>query len=140
MVLNAVRLMYLRGLLGVVSLIVLFATRDELKKRILEQTPNADDTTVGSAITVAAALGIVILVVYLLLAMQVGRGKNWARIVTWVIAALGILGFLGGLAQPAPMLSRIISVLAVLIDIAIAVLLILAPSNEYFSASSAALR
>jgi hypothetical protein len=71
-------------------------------------------------------------VLYILLALQVGKGKNWARIVTWVLASLGVLSGLAALAQPEPALSRILSIIGLLVDIAIIVLLAQRPSNEYF--------
>lgn len=131
-VVNAVRLMVLRAAIGLASIIVLFATRDDLKRRILERTPTASDAAINAAITVGAVVGIVILVFYLFLAHLVRRGVSWARIVTWVIAGLGILGAVTGFTQPAPTLSRTLGIIVGLIDIAIVVLLARGPSNEYF--------
>jgi hypothetical protein len=130
---TAVRLMYLRAALGVLSLIVLFATQDDLKRRIRESSPNLDDSSVNSALTIGAVFGVVLLVLYVLLAIQVAKGRNWARIVTWVIGGLAILGFLGALASAATPFYRVLGVLTVLIDITVVVLLALGPSNAYFS-------
>lgn len=131
-VVNAVRLMFLRVGIGVISIIVLFATKDDLKKRILENTPNASKSTLDAAVTIGAVIGVVFLVLYALLAMQVNKGKNWARIVTWVLAGLGILFGLIGFGSPAPALTRVISVIDLLLDIAIVVFLALSASNRYF--------
>jgi hypothetical protein len=129
---NAVRLMLLRSAIGVVSLIVLFATKDDLKKRILAKTPSATNSTVNAALTVAAVFGIIVLVFYVFLAFQVRNGKSWARIVTWVIAGLGILGGLLSFSQPDPPLSRVLGVLVGLIDVAVVILLALRDSNRFF--------
>jgi hypothetical protein len=81
---------------------------------------------------VAAVTGIVILLFYVFLAFQIRRGANWARIVTWVIAGLGILGALVSLGQPDPPISRILGVIVALIDLAVVILLATRESNRYF--------
>jgi hypothetical protein len=129
---NAVRLMFLRVGIGLISIIVLFATKNDLKKQLLKNNVNATDSTVNAAIAVGAVIGIVFLVLYALLAVKVSKGRNWARIVTWVLAGLGILFGLIGLGSPAPGLSRILSILDLLIDVAIVVLLAQPVSNRYF--------
>jgi hypothetical protein len=128
----AVRLLYLSVFIGLIGLIVLFATRDDLKKQILKDTPNASDSTVNAALTVGAVIAIVFLVLYALLAWQVSKGKNWARITTWVLAGLGILSGLVGFARPEPTGSRILGIVGVVIDIAVIVLLAQSASNRYF--------
>jgi hypothetical protein len=67
-----------------------------------------------------------------LLAMQVRKGKNWARIVTWVFAGLGVLGSLGSIVQVAPPLSHVVSIVTGLLDLAVIILLAQRSSNEYF--------
>lgn len=129
---NAVRLMFVQVVISAVSLIVLFATKDELRKQIRKDTPNASDATVNGALAVAAVIGFVFLVLYALLATQVAKGKNWARIVTWVLAGIGILSGLVGLGQSAPALGHALGVVALLVEIAIVVFLALASSNRYF--------
>jgi hypothetical protein len=131
-VVTAVRLMLLRSAVGVIAVIVLFATRDELKKRILARTPHATNATVDAALIAAAAFNVALLVFYVFLAFQVRKGANWARIVTWVIAGLGILGALISFGQPDTPLSRGLGVLVGLIDVAVVVLLATGASNRYF--------
>ena len=131
-VVNAVRLMLLRSAIGVISVIVLFATKDDLKKRILKDTPSASNSTVNAELGVAAGIGIVILVFYVFLAFQIRKGANWARIVTFVIAGLGILGALISFGQPDPPLSRALGIVVALIDVAVVVLLASGPSNRFF--------
>jgi hypothetical protein len=131
-VVNAVRLMLLRSTLGVISLIVLFATKDDLKKRILKDQPTASDATVNAALGVAAGIGLVILVFYVFLAFQIRKGANWARIVTFVIAGLGILGALISFGQPDPPVSRALGIVVAVIDVAVVVLLASGGSNRFF--------
>ncbi|PZS22715.1 MAG: hypothetical protein DLM54_02520 [Acidimicrobiales bacterium] len=133
---TAVRLMLIRAALGVVSIIVVLATKDTLKAviRAHNHTVGAAnlDGLVNTAVTVGLVIGIIFIVLYVVLALQVRQAKNWARITTWVIAGLGVLSALGSLAQPEPAISRLVALISGILDIAIIVLLAQRPSNRYF--------
>ena len=133
---NAVTLMYVRAALGVVGIVILLATKDTLKKDLLKKNPTADAAKLDSLFNTAIAAGIVgavvFLVLYVLLAMQVAKGKQWARIVTLVLAALGVLSMLVSFASTMPALSHVISVVSGLLDLAILVLLLTGGSGAYF--------
>ncbi len=133
---NAVRLMFVQAALSVLGFVVLLATKDTLRKEIFKKNTDYStqklDDVVNAAITIGIVIGIIFTILYVLLALQVGKGKNWARIVTWVLAGLGVLSGLLSLGQPEPALSRVLSIIGLLIDIAIIVLLAMKPSNEYF--------
>jgi hypothetical protein len=133
---NAVRLMFVGAGLSVLSLILLLATKDSLKKEILKKNTDYSATKLDDALNAAIAVGVVIglvfIVLYVLLALQVGKGKNWARIVTWVLAGLGVLGALTAFAQPEPAASRVLTLIGGLVDLAIIIFLAQKPSNEYF--------
>ncbi|MGI8881710.1 MAG: hypothetical protein ACR2KJ_14640 [Jatrophihabitans sp.] len=132
---NAVLLMYIRAGLGVISLIALFATKSSLKKQIAkDHSYDADklNSLVNTAIVIGAVLGVIFIVLYVLLAMQVAKGKNWARIVTWVVSAIGVLSLLGALGNSTAF-TKILSIIGGLLSIAIIVLLAMGPSNQYFA-------
>jgi hypothetical protein len=133
---NAVRLMFTQAGLSVLGFIVLLATKDTLRKEILKKNSDYSaqklDDVVNAAIAIGIVIGIIFTVLYVLLALQVGKGKNWARVVTWVLAGLGVLSGLVSLTQPEPALSRVLSIIGLLIDIAIIAFLLQKPSNEYF--------
>ena len=74
----------------------------------------------------------VFLVLYVLLAMQVAKGKNWARIVTLVLAGLGVLSLISSFVATAPALSHVVSIVSGLIDLGIFVLLLTGGSGAYF--------
>lgn len=135
-VVNAVRLMFVRAAFGVISVIVLLATKDTLKSEILKKNLTADpqrlDSLLNTVIVVGIVFGLIFVVLYIALALQVGKGKNWARVVSWVLAGLGILSALLSLAQPQAGLTRVSSLISGVIDIAIVVLLAQRASNEYF--------
>lgn len=131
-VVNAVRLMLLRSAVSVGGVLVLFAMRDDLKRRYLRANPDASPSEASVQLTVAVVTTVVILVFYVFLAFQVRRGAPWARIVTWVIAGLGILGALLSFGQPDPPLSRVLGVLVGIIDVAVVALLGVRDSNQFF--------
>ena len=131
-VLLTVRLMLLRSAVSVVSVIVQFATWDDLRRRYLDKHPTVRPGTVDTTLTFAAVFSIVLLLFYAFLAFQVRRGANWARIVTWVIAGLGIIGALVSFGEPDSPLSRTLGIVIGFIDLAVVVLLLLPESNRYF--------
>jgi hypothetical protein len=135
-VLNATRLMFVRAAISLLSLIALLATKNSLRSEILKKNPSYDssklDTVVNAAIAVGIVLGIIFIVLYVFLALQVGKGKNWARIVALILAALGVLGAISSLVQTSPALSKIIAVVEGLMDLAIFVLLMQRASSRYF--------
>jgi hypothetical protein len=135
-VVNAVRLMFVAAVIGLVSLIVALSTKSTLRTDIAKKNPDFDsaklNTAVNVAITAGVVFGIVFIVLFILLALQVRKGKNWARIVTWVITGLGIVSALASLGQTIAPASRVVGVISGLLDIAIVVLLLQKPSNAFF--------
>lgn len=133
---NAVRLMFVVAALSLISTIVAFATKNQLKDRIEKANPDVSsariDSLLNTAFTVGLLIGLVFLVLYVLLAFQVRAGKNWARIVTWIFAGLGVIGALSSLASTETPLSRVFSLISGIIDIVIIVLLAQGASNRYF--------
>lgn len=135
-VIRATLLMFLQAALGLVGLIFSFADADGLKDSIRDSdsslTPDQVDSAYTLSLAVAVVIGLIFAAAYVLLAIQVRKGKNWARITTLVIAGISILFGLLGLAASAPALSRVLGIVGLLINIAIVVLLVLKPSSEFF--------
>ena len=136
---TATRLMFLRAAIGLISLIAVFATKNTLKSKIRDNNPNYDaaklNTVLNAAIVVAVVVGVIFLVLYILLALQVGKGKGWARVVTMVFAGLGILSAISSLVQTEPALTKVLAVVEALIDISVIVLLAQSQSSRYFTSS-----
>jgi len=132
----AVRLMFVRAAFGLIGLVLVLATKSSMRAQIAKRTPSLTKAQIDTAVTVGVAfgviLGIVFIVLYVVLALQVAKGKNWARITAFVLAGLGILGAVLSLLQPATALSRVASLIAGLLDAAIIVLLARRPSGDYF--------
>ena len=82
--------------------IIQLADADGFQDSIREASPNLTPDEVDAAyalgVVFTVLIGLIFAALYLLLAIQVRKGKNWARIVTWVLAGLGVLGGLLGLA------------------------------------------
>jgi hypothetical protein len=133
-VVTAVRLMFARVAISIASVVVLITTRGTFRRKYLDDHPDASASTVNAALTSGIVIGIVILVFYLFLALQVRRGANWARVTTWVIAGLGIIGALVSFGQPDTPTTRILGGVSGLLDVAVVVLLALRDSNRFFAA------
>jgi len=116
--------------------VVTLLTVDSIKEQVRTASPTLDqsmvDTAAGVAIGAAIFFGIIGIGVWILLAFQVRAGKNWARIVTFVFAGLGLLIGLASFAQPSSAFSHVLLLLAVATDITLIVLLTRGPSAEFF--------
>ena len=101
----------------------------------LEQGADAEFArqTAEAGATIGAVVGFIFIAVYGLFVWFAWRGYNWARIVLWVLAGLGILSGLAGLAlgSPLPFLSAL-NVFQLLLLVAAAVFLALKPSSEWY--------
>ena len=82
---------------------------------------------------IGIVLGFAFIAVYGLFVWFAWRGRNWARIVLWVIGGLGIVSGLAGLAvgSPLPFLGAL-GVFQLLLVTGAVVLLALKPSNEWY--------
>lgn len=135
-VVNAFRLILVQAALSLVNIVVALLTTDAIREQVRSSSPTLDqsmvDAAVGVAIAMAVVFGLIGIGVWILVAFKVRAGKNWARIVTFVFAGLGLLSGLASFAQPAAAASHLLAVVALAIDIALIVLLTRGPSAEYF--------
>jgi hypothetical protein len=91
----AVWLLYLYAALQVVGVIVAVATLGRMQeafKLAFKETPNADQAgTIGAVIAVFYAIfGILFAAGFVVLAILDGKGKNPARIITWVLGGIAV--------------------------------------------------
>ncbi|MBG6183941.1 hypothetical protein IWX65_001909 [Arthrobacter sp. CAN_A214] len=96
-------------------------TPDQLADLEASGLDPASLTSLISTIVIVVAL--ISLALYVLIAVMIRRGKNWARITGTVFAALSIFGIASGF----------LAAISVLLGIAGIVLCYLKPSNEYFA-------
>ena len=103
--------------------------RTGLQQTDLETTREA--AQLGAKLGIA--VGFVFVIVYGLFVWFAWRGRNWARIVLWVFAGLGIVSGLANLSvgSPLPFLTAVGGFEALLL-LAAVVLLALKPSNEWY--------
>lgn len=137
-VVRAVQLMLASVVIGIIGAILTFTSGDSIRESIRESDPSLTAAEVDQAynlgVGVAVFFGLVFAVLYALLAFQVRKGKNWARIVTFVLAGLGVLGGLLGLIGTGTSLEKVLNVIQLLIAVGIIVFLARRPANEYFAA------
>ena len=140
-VVRATLIMFVQAALGLLGLIINFADSAGIKDSIRSGNPNltADevDRAYATGLIFAIIIGLVFAALYVLLAIQMRKGKNWARITTMVIAGLSILFGLLGLFASAPALNRVLGIIGLVLNIAIFALLLTRPAKEYFAARRA---
>ncbi len=135
---TAVNLMFARAAFTILGFLVSLTQQDALRTAVHKASPNVDvDAAVTTALTVSIVLGVIFVVLYILLALQVRKGRNWARIVTWVVAGLAVLGGLASLAGTGTAIGKVLAVVVLVLDIAIIVLLARPAASVYFRARSA---
>jgi hypothetical protein len=127
--------------LGVVSAIVTFAQFDDLVQAALAaQGSDAELGAIGedvvrTTLIAAAVFGLLLTALELMFIWFAWNGRNWARIVLWVLGGLGVAGGLVGFVSPQPGQPGYLvglSVFTFLLTIAGIVLLALKPSNEWY--------
>jgi hypothetical protein len=135
-VVGAVRLMFARVGIGVVSAGITLAsgtaTREAIRARDPALAPAEVDEKYVQGAAVAVCLAAVVAVLYVLLALRVLHGRSWARIVTWVVAGLGVLGGLLGMFANGTGPERGVVLAGLLVDTAIVGLLARPRANAYF--------
>jgi hypothetical protein len=140
-VLRAVQLMFVRVAIGIIGAIVSLSSADAIKNAIRDNdpalSPDEVDTRYTAGVVTAIVIAVIIAVLFILLALQVRKGKNWARIVTWVLTGLSVLAALPGLFGTATGPEKTVGVIGLLVDVGIIVFLALKPSNQYFAAMKA---
>ena len=134
------KLIVAAGILSAVSSLVLAFTGGDSFVQIMEQQAQSQgqELPAGSAdamqggMMVAGIIGaIVSLGLYALVAFPVRKGKNWARILGTVFAAISVLGLFGGLFTFGPVYG-IMQILVILLGAAGIVLLYLPANSPYF--------
>ena len=135
-VVRAVQLMFARVGLGVVNASITLFSGTAIKDALRAEDPSLAPAEVAEKYTQIAAtavfLAAVLAVLYVLLALRVLHGRSWARIVTWVVAGLGLLGGAFGLFATGTDLEKGVVVVGLLVDAAIVVLLARPRANAYF--------
>jgi len=116
--------------LGVISLLLLLTDLDGFRADLAEASATqltADDVNAVVGITIGVTL--LILAAFAAVLWFAWQGRNWARIVLWVLGGINVLfGLLGAAGL------TFLSTIGLLLLIAGIVLLALKPSNEWYRA------
>lgn len=135
----AVNIIWVNIALSVLSTILTFLYLDTLVDAALEssgQTGQAVADTARAGAVIGAIIGLVIGAgLYLLLAIFIGKGHNWARIVYTILGAIGIIFGLIGLATGGtPVLMLLVSVVSMVLTAAAIFLLWKKESTAWLTA------
>jgi multisubunit Na+/H+ antiporter MnhC subunit len=121
---------------GIIGTIVSLSSQDEVRREVERHDAALSTAQVDLAVHIgvisAVVVGFGVGAFYLFLAYKMLRGRNWARITTWVFMGLASLGVFTAFALAEPALSRVLTVFDALCAIAIIILLAQRPSNAYF--------
>ena len=133
----AVKLIWGAIAVSLLSGIATFVMIDSIIDQQLEASGVGEAVTadaIRTAALMSAAFGLVISVaLYALLAIFIGKGANWARIVYTVFTVIGVLVSVFGLgSQPALLLT--LSLVGLVLSVAAAVFLFRADANAWFKA------
>jgi hypothetical protein len=120
------------SLLGLLASLVTFADFNSLVDDAAREAGVSPDS-VRAGVLVGAVIGLVFLAAYLLVLWYAWQGRNWARIVLWVLGGLSVLSGLAGLGNDNGLLA-LLGVLQLLLCIAGIVLLALRPSSAWYRA------
>lgn len=145
---NAVYLMYAGAALGIIGALLSFTLQDQMRAAVEESLAGSGTEVSESLIQTSIQIGLIVGVVFGLIgaglwimnAIFVSKGRNWARIVGTVLGGIYLVSFLYGLTQANPVLTMIVNVLTALVAVGVIVLLWLKPSSEFFAAHAAARR
>jgi hypothetical protein len=121
--------------LGLVGAVATFASIDSvINEELARQGVTASEDTVRAVLILGAGFTLVFVALEALFIWFAWNGRNWARIVLFVLAGLTILGGLSALAQPSTGFLTAMSVFQMLLAIVGVVLLARRPANEWYRA------
>jgi hypothetical protein len=135
------KLIVAAGILSAVSSLLLAFTGGDYFLQLMEQQAQTQGTelppgmadSMSGVMTAGAIIGAIIsLGLYALVAFPVRKGKNWARILGTVFAAISVLGLFGGSFALGPVYG-ILQIVVILLGVAAIVLLYLPANAPYFS-------
>jgi hypothetical protein len=120
--------------LGVIASALLFTDQSgALRAAIRASGTDVSEDVLRSALVVAATIGLVVVALEAMFIWFAWKGRNWARVVLWVLGGLGIVSGLSSLGGPSyGGFYTSLSVIQFLLVLGAVVLLALAPSNEWY--------
>jgi hypothetical protein len=121
-------------LLGIITTVFLFTDQRNLLDQALTQAAaDTSEDVLRSALILVAVIALIFVALEAMFLWFAWKGRNWARIVLWVLFGLNVVSGLTALGgTPYGGFYTSLSVIQLLLAIAGIVLLALAPSNEWY--------
>jgi hypothetical protein len=121
-----------------ITTIITFADFDSIVGQAVAEAndPAITEEVIRSGLVIGVVISLIIFALYVLFLWFAWQGRNWARIVLWVLSGLGVISGLFGLTGAgATGQSGFVTALGffeLILTIAAIVLLALKPSNEWY--------
>lgn len=125
-------------LLSVISSVVTFSDVDGFIAQVQQASPGVEisESAARAGLIGGAAFGLVIVALQVLFLWFAWQGRNWARIVLWVLGGLGVagglVGLLGGGAATVSGLLTFLSLVSLLLTVVGIVALAQKPASEWY--------
>jgi len=136
---NAVTIMYGGAAASLIGIAIDLATIGSLKANLAKKHPNMTPTQIdnlNSALHIGLVIGGVIgALIWLFIALNCKRGRNWARITGTVFFGIATLDTLFGFREPYGPGVKLYGVLIWLIGLGVVILLWQGTSSAYFKAA-----
>ena len=121
--------------LGVVTSVFLFTDQSGVLDAALARSgADVDEDVLRSALIVGAVIGLVFVALQAMFIWFAWQGRNWARVVLWVLGGLGIVSGLTTVFGGTPYggFYTSLSIIQFLLVLAGVILLAMGPSNEWY--------
>jgi hypothetical protein len=124
-------------IIGIISSVISFADMDRMVAQALAVTddPNVTEEIIRTGILIGGVFALILYALYVLFLWFAWHGRNWARVVLWVLGGISVAFGLVGLAGEATGQTGFQTSLgwfSFLLTIAGIVLLALRPSNDWY--------
>ncbi|MGY1746855.1 hypothetical protein [Blastococcus sp. SYSU D00695] len=123
--------------LGLIATLVQFADTDGLVDQLRDADPSVTEDIARTALTVGIVIGLLLVALQAMFIWFAWQGRNWARIVLFVLGGLGVLSGLAAFsgaagASTANGFLTSLSVFSLLLTAAGVIALALKPSSEWY--------